>query len=219
MEETAGEKWVDSAFFEIVGSNPVYSFEGAGPKRLLIMSGLPLSGKTFFINRMNRFRPGRFQQVNSHTVRPVVVRHMGRKKPAYDTEEHIATFAVCNRLLLLILKNGWSVIADATNLKEKYRAWAVDAGKRTGAEMLTVFMQVTDATAESRLRERVSESSATYDTYLQLKYDLEPVTACSTPYLVVDSEVDISPHVNGVAKWLCGEANTVNGAVSPKAYS
>jgi predicted kinase len=216
MEEAAGVKSIDSVFFEIVGSNPVYSFEGSGPKRLVVMSGLPLSGKTYFVNKMNRFRPGKFQQVNSHTVRPVVVKYMGRRKPAYDLPEHLATFEVCRRLLLLILKNGWPVIADATNLSEKYRAWALDAGRKSGAEILTVFMEVTDGTAQNRFREKVSESSATYETYMQLKSEAEPTNLCSTNYLVVNSEADISPHAAETAKWLCGESDTVPAAVAPK---
>jgi predicted kinase len=216
MVEDAGEKIIESAYTEIVASNPVYSFEGTGPKRLLIMSGLPLSGKTFFVNKMNRFRPGKFQQINSHSVRPIVVKHMGRKNPVYDVPEHHATFEVSHRLLLTILNNGWPVIADATNLKEKYRAWAVDAGRKAGAEILTVFMHVTDETAQTRLNERVSESSATFNTYQQLKYDLEPVSQCSTPYVIVNSEVDISPHVNEVSRWLCGESPVLRGAVQPK---
>jgi len=216
MAEDAGEKIIESAFNEIVASNPVYTFEGTGPKRLLIMSGLPLSGKTFFVNKMNRFRPGKFQQINSHSIRPIVVKYMGRKNPVYDVPEHHATFEVAHRLLLTILNNGWPVIADATNLKEKYRAWAVEAGKKAGAEVLTLFMQVTDDTAWTRLNERISESSATFTTYQQLKYDLEPVSQCSTLYLVVDSEVDISPHVNEVSRWLCGESPDLRGAVQPK---
>ena len=198
----------------MVDSNPVFSFEGTGPKRLLIMAGLPLSGKTFFVNMMNRVRPGKFQQINSHTTRPVVAQFMGRKRPVYDTAEHRATFEVTHRLVLRVLKNGWPVIADATNLSEKYRAWAVDAGKAAGAEILIVFMQVTDTTAKTRLYERTSGSSATFETYEQLKLDLEPIDRCSAPYLVVNSEVDISPHVTDVAKWLCGESDSVSGVRS-----
>ena len=210
------EDIVLGALKEILDSSPVYPFQGEGPKRLLIMSGLPLSGKTYFVNELNKKRPGRFQQINSHTTRPVVCRHMGRKRPVYDKKESEITFEVAHRLLLKVLENGWPVIADATNLKEKYRAWAIDAGKKASAETLCVFMQVSDETAQRRLSERTSNSSATYETYQQLKYEMESVSRCSVPYLMIDSEVDISPHVDNVAKWLCGEIDGISGIKHPK---
>jgi predicted kinase len=214
VDET--ESIAAAAFQDIIDSNPVYSFEGSGPKRLLIMSGLPLSGKTYFVNMMNHIRPGKFQQINSHTTRPVAVKFMGRKRPTYDKTEHRITFEVAHRLMQRVLLNNWPVIADATNLSERYRAWAVDAGREASAEMLLVFMQVSDETANKRLNERTSESSATFSTYQQLKYDLESFDKCSVPYLIIDSEVDISPHAGTVAKWLCGELDAIPNVRYPK---
>jgi len=210
------EEIINSAYQEIVESSPVYSFKGEGPKRLLIMSGLPLSGKTYFVNELNKKRPGKFQQINSHNTRPVAVKHLGRKRPKYDKKESQTTFAVTHKLLVQVLRNGWPVIADATNLKEKYRAWAVDAGKKVGAEILVIFMQVTDEVAKRRLSERVSKSSATYETYEKLKYELESTSECSVPYIIINSEVDVSPHIDNAAKWLCGELDVMPGIRQPK---
>ena len=211
-----GEEIINGAFQEIVESSPVYSFPGDGPKRLLIMSGLPLSGKTYFVNELNKKRPGKFQQINSHNTRPVAVKYLGRKRPIYDKKESQTTFAIIHKLVIQVLQNGWPVIADATNLKEKYRAWAVDAGKKADAEILVIFMQVTDDVAQRRLSERTSKSSATYETYEKLKYELEPTSECSVPYLIINSEVDVIPHIDNVAKWLSGELDAVPGVKQPK---
>ena len=210
------EDIINGAFQEIVDSNPAYSLQGDGPKRLLIMSGLPLSGKTYFVNELNKKRPDKFQLINSHNTRPVAVRHLGRKRPKYDKKESQTTFEVTHKLLIQVLQNGWPVIADATNLKEKYRAWAVDAGRKVGAEMLVIFMQVTDDVARRRLSERTSKSSATFETYEKLKYELEFTSKCSVPYLIINSEVDVIPHIDNVAKWLSGETDAVPGVKQPK---
>ena len=49
-----------------------------------------------------------------------------------------------------------------------------------------------------------------------MKYEIEPIQKSSVPYLIVDSEVDISPHVDNVAKWLCGELEVIPGTKQPK---
>ncbi len=207
---------VEATFQEIVESSPVFDFKGEGPKRLLIMSGLPLSGKTYFVNHLNKRKPGRFQQINSHDTRPIVVKHLGRKRPKYDKTEHQLTFEVTSKLVEKVLNNDWPVIADATNLKEKYRAWAVEAGRKADAEMMTVFMQVTDEIAQQRISERTTKSSATYETYQQLKYELEPVSRCTVPYIVIDSGVDISPYINNVVRWLSGEIDSMPNVIQPR---
>ena len=92
----------------------------------------------------------------------------------------------------------------------------MEAGKKAGAEILALFLTVTDETAKSRLIDRVSKSSATYETYEKMKYELEPPHKSTVPYLVVDSEVDISPQVDKVAKWLSGEIDSIPGVKQPK---
>ncbi len=206
---------IADSFEEIVRFNPSFSQEGQGPRRLLVMSGLPLSGKTYFVKRAMKKWSGRFLRVNSHDIRPVVVKKLGRKRPIYDKKEHVATFEAAHLLVKKGLEMSWPVIADATNLKEEYREWAISAGDLAGAETLVVFLQVSEDGARKRLKERTSSSSATFDTFQRLKYEMESPDRCSKPYIVIDSEVDIRPHITNISKWLSGELDKIPNVKHP----
>ena len=202
---------VERSVEEIIQNNSMFQKEGTGPKRLLVMAGLPLSGKSYFVQHVTRKRKDRFFIITSHLTRPIVAKHLGHKRPKYDKNEHLATFEAAGQLVKKALELNWPVIADATNLKETYRAWAIDAGRSANAEILVVFMEVTEEAARKRLHSRTSDSSATFEVFQALKYEVEPYHKCSTPFIVINSETDITPHASNVAKWLAGEKEAVPG--------
>ena len=142
---------------------------------------------------------------------------MGRAEPVYDRSEHILVFRVGEMLISGALANGWSVIADATNLTEQNRQWGVRPANEMGCPVLVAFLETSLETAMERSREKERDgSAATPAVYALLNYEREPVEKCGTPYLVINSEVDMKPWADALAKWLSGYAETVRGTVMPR---
>jgi len=205
-----------AALQQIVEGNAQLRQDGPGPCRVLVMSGLPLSGKSHIVDLILGSAPGRFLLVRSDEVRPYVANSLGRQRPSYDAIEHVTTFMAASEVVRLGLTLNWPVIADATNLREEFRRWAYGPADAFKAPVLVAFMQVTDETALARLSERDRDgSAATFAVYRKLSYEAEPVDRCTKPYVVIDSDGDMRPHAKALAEWLSGSADAVPGQKNP----
>lgn len=201
-----------AALLSIIEENEQLQQDGPGPARVMVMSGPPLSGKSHIVNLMEKRAPGSFLRVRSDEIRPYVSRSLGHQRPAYDDIEHATTFIVASEVIRAGLSMNWPVVADATNLREEFRTWAYIPADDLKAEVLVVFLQVTDEMALSRLSERDrSGSAATYNIYLKLKYEMEPIERCSRPFVVINTDGDMRPHAKNLVDWLTGKSDTVPG--------
>ncbi|MFO7618220.1 MAG: ATP-binding protein [Thermoplasmata archaeon] len=201
-----------AALLRIIEDNEQLQQDGPGPARVLVMSGPPLSGKSYLVGLIEKRVPGSFILVRSDEVRPIVSKCLGRQRPAYDAIEHAATFIVASEFIRAGLSMNWPVIADATNPKEELRRWAYQPADDLKASVIVVFMEVTDKIAISRLTERDRDgSAATYSIYMKLKCEMEPIDRCTKPYVVINSDGDLRPYAKDLANWLTGKADTVPG--------
>ena len=80
-----------------------------GPPFLVILSGLPGTGKSYFANRLT-------SHINSVIVGSDRTRKLLISKPVYSKSEHSRIFAVCHRLIEDFLSEGYVTIFEATNL-------------------------------------------------------------------------------------------------------
>ena len=207
---------VEKAFVDITGNEPIYLRKAFGPKRLLIMSGLPFSGKSHLSTQISGNLNNKVVLVRSDSIRPVIASIMGRNEPLYDNEEHVNTFALGGMLLEYGLGRGLPAIADATNLKDEYRKWALGAAEKAGAEHLVVFLRLDVNTAVGRaLKGSKYDSAADGGVYNMLKRENEPIEKCTTPYLVLEAGKDMKKPAKMLTKWLAGEINDVPGRVIP----
>ena len=207
-----GDKQAKNALSIIIEGCAQLQEDGSGPSRVLVMSGAPLSGKSHLVNLIEKRVPGSFLLVRSDDVRPVVSKCLGRKRPAYDDIEHVTTFIVAGEVIRTGLTLNWPIIVDATNLKEDFRRWAYDAADDLKAEVVVVFMEVTDEVALARLSERSRHgSAATLHVYMKLKYEMGPIRKCTRPYVIINSEGDLRPYAKSLANWLTGKADTIPG--------
>ncbi len=201
-----------AALLRIIEENEQLQQDGPGPSRVLVMSGAPLSGKSHLVDLINKRVPGSFLLVRSDEVRPVVAKCLGRQRPAYDAIEHATTFIVASEVIRAGLSMNWPVIVDATNLTEEFRRWAYQPSEDLKANVIVAFMQVTDEVAKGRLFERDRDgSAATFNVYMKLKYEMEPIEKCSKPYVVYESDCDMRPYAKDMANWITGKADTVPG--------
>ncbi len=207
---------VENAFAEITGQENLYQKKGFDIPRILVMSGLPFSGKSYLANHILEAASKDIVLVKSDRIRPIVARHMGRDHPIYELEEHQHTFALGHELCKKGLEMGHPVIADATNLTNQYREWATGAGQTSESGTLIAFLSIDVSVAIDRaMMGAQNESQANPAVYKMLKKEWEPMSQCTTPYVVVESAGDISEISEMLAKWLCGEKSKVAGTITP----
>ena len=75
---------------------------------LVILSGLPGTGKSYFANQLTR-------HIKSVIVESDRIRKLLLSKPIYSKSEHARIFAICHRLAEDALSQGYVTIFDATN--------------------------------------------------------------------------------------------------------
>ena len=210
------EDIVEKAFGEVTAGQIFFNAKGKGQPRLLIMSGLPMSGKSYLSNMISEKMQGKVCIVRTDSIRPTVAKLMGRDQPMYTKNEHALVFGLGNRLIAAALDNGWSVIADATNLTDQYRKWAYDAGANRARQTLVAFLDIPLEIAMERVKEKDRDgSAATPAVYALMRFDKEPIDRCSNAYVVINSEVDIRPWADVLAKWLSAGIENVAGTVMP----
>lgn len=163
---------------------------------LVILSGLPGTGKSYFANCLK----GRlsFLTVGSDRMRKTLV-----PEPKYKRSEHIRVFAACHRLIEELLGEGYRVIFDATNLTEGFRRPVYELSARAGSPCCVVGFTAPDTLVRERLRRRSDGqfpddySDADWRVYGRLRPGQEPI---QHPHIRVDSSADTAPAVDQVLR-------------------
>lgn len=167
---------------------------------LVVLSGLPASGKSHLAREITRRQP--FAVLESDSLRKALV-----KRPSYSQQESARLFAACHALLEDLLSRGVPCLFDATNLKEAYRRPLYDIAERTGARLLIVEVCAADDVISRRLEARLrsanpeDRSDATPDVYESMRREAEPI---EREHIVVDASAEISPAVDEVLQHLSG---------------
>jgi len=92
-------KVVKAAFDELTADSKFHKDNGKGHPRLLVMSGLPMSGKSYLSNLISEKLDGNICIVRSDSIRPTVAKHMGLREPIYTKEEHAHVFDLGHNLI------------------------------------------------------------------------------------------------------------------------
>lgn len=165
-----------------------------GRPALVVLSGLPGSGKSHLAREIARRQPVAI--LESDALRKALV-----KRPTYSQKESGRLFAACQTLLEDLLSAGVPVLLDATNLKEMHRRPLYRIAERTGAHLLLVDVRAGEDVVRRRLAHRGSadnpwdRSDATLDVYESMRREAEPI---ERKHLTVDTSVDIGPAVDGI---------------------
>jgi len=167
---------------------------------LLVLSGLPASGKSHLAREISRRHP--FAILESDALRKALV-----KRPTYSQQESARVFAACHALLEDLLSRGVPCLFDATNLKEAHRRPLYEIAERTGARLLIVEVRAADDVISRRLDARLrsedpkDRSEATREVYESMRRDAEPI---ERQHLIVDASTEIGPAVEEVLRQLSG---------------
>ena len=114
---------------------------------LIIMSGLPGSGKSYLSQRVAQQLPA--VVIQSDQVRKVLFPH-----PDYSAEESATVHRVCREVLGRLLRRGKRVVFDATNLVEFQREILYSLAEHCGAGLLIVRTVAPEEMIRKRLEQR-----------------------------------------------------------------
>ena len=168
-----------------------------GSPKLLMLAGLPGAGKSFFAREVASLRP--FLTLESDRLRKSLL-----PQPQYTPEEHRRVFRACHRLLAELLRQGYPLIFDATNLTERNRRPIYAIARKCGAPFAIAVVTAPSEIVRQRLREREAGldpetwSDAGWDIHSRMAPAWQPV---KRPHISVDTSKDISHALQQVLEW------------------
>ena len=160
---------------------------------LVLLSGLPGTGKTTFAARLA-------SRLDARVLESDRVRRELFPKRRYTGKENAAVFATVRERAEAALERGRDVIVDATNLRERDRSGFRELAGRQEARVVAVRLTAPEGTVRKRLsqpREGVSEADVRV--YERMRGQDEPFTE---PCVQVDSRYCVEPSV-ALAASLC----------------
>lgn len=163
---------------------------------LVIVSGLPGTGKSYFSRKLA-------EQLPSVIVESDALRKKLFPVPVYSAEESQRLFAACYRLIEELLGSSISVILDATNLVEYHREFLYRIAERLKVKLIIVWVQAPKELVRQRLRGRsegsdpLDKSDADWSIYQRMRTRVERIRR---NYFSVDTSRDISPVINRIVR-------------------
>lgn len=158
---------------------------------LILLSGLPGTGKTTFARRLAELLP--FEHVESDAIRRSLA-----EPPTYSSDESGVVFRKAEDLAAHALGEGRHALIDATNLSNRDRKRFFRLADRTGATFVAVRLTAPDAVIRERLaKPREGWSQADLAVYELMRGRGQPFPM---PALVVDTRFDVRPAIELVVR-------------------
>lgn len=164
---------------------------GDAPPVLILLSGLPGSGKTTFAKELATRLP--FEHIESDAIRLAM-----RPVPTYSFAESGAVFARADAAARKALACGRHALIDATNLTNRDRKRFF----RIAADLQVRIIPVRLTAPESVIRERLEQprsgfSQAGVDVFERMRVRPQPF---SLPVVVADSRFPFTPAIDLVLR-------------------
>ncbi len=161
---------------------------------LVVVSGLPGTGKSHFCGRLAERTP--LAVLESDALRKLLF-----PTPSYGAEESSRLFQAIHRLIEQLLRKGISLVLDATNLSERYREYLYSITERLRARLVLVRVEAPPEVVQARLRRRLEEpegkSEADWTVYQKMRTSVE---AIHRRHFVVDTSRDITLVIDKIVK-------------------
>jgi len=161
---------------------------------LVVVSGLPGTGKSYFCRRLAERLP-------SVTLESDALRRVLFSLPSYSLTESARLFKTIRLLIEKLLKKGVSLILDATNLSERYREYFYSIAGRLEVKLILVRVEAPPSVVKERLRARLKnlegKSDADWEVYLKMKPSVEKI---ARKHYAVDTSRDIAPVLDKIMR-------------------
>ncbi len=162
----------------------------------VVVSGLPGTGKSYFCAKLGERLP--FVILESDALRKALF-----SPPSYSPEESARLFRVLHLLIERLLKKGFPLILDATNLSERDRERLYNIADRFDTRLILVRVEAPPALVYQRLKARSNggnsgnNSDADWEVYRKMKPSVQKI---SRRHYAVDSSRDIAPVLDKVVR-------------------
>lgn len=170
--------------------------EPAAQPCLIVISGLPGTGKSYFSRKLAERLP--VVVLESDSLRKTL-----HAEPTYSAEESAYLFQICYRLIEELLKKGLPVLLDATNLREYHRERIYHIAERLQAKLILVRVEAPPEVVRQRLQERREKkpaenySDADWEVYQRMKLSMERMRR---QHFAVNTSRDIGPVIDKIVR-------------------
>ena len=174
-----------------------------GHPALILLSGLPGSGKSRFCRELVEVTPS-LVVLESDALRAILFPH-----PTHGESENARLFPALHRLLERLLRKGHHVAVDATNLRRRNRRMLYDIAERIGSLLLIIEMTAPEDVIRDRLAQRAANlnsgrqtddrSTADMGVYTRMQQGAQPIRR---NHITVDTSQDIGPALTEIASQL-----------------
>jgi predicted kinase len=173
---------------------------------LIVVSGLPGSGKSYFCRRL----AARISLPSTHSPSPPfpilesdTLRRLLFPTPSYSRGESERLFRSCHILIEDLLRRGISLILDATNLIEHHREHLYRIADRVRAKLIIVRVEAPPELVQQRLQNRLvgldpeDKSEADLVVYRRMSTAAQRI---SRSHFAVDTSREISPIIDKIVR-------------------
>lgn len=173
-----------------------YTDASAARPFLLMLSGLPGTGKSYLARRLS-------ERLRAPVIESDMVRKTLFPQPSYSADESAVVHWVSRLLIKKLLARGVPVILDATNLIESQRELIYRLAEQAEARLVIVQIVAPPEVVRERLERRLVQrepediSDATWGVYRRMAERQQPIRR---PHLVVDTSEDIEPALEKIIR-------------------
>jgi predicted kinase len=170
--------------------------EAEAQPTIIVVSGLPGTGKSYFCNRLTERLP--FLILESDALRKQLFPTL-----TYSREESAYLFQTIYQMIEDLLKRGIPVILDATNLEERGRERLYNIAEKADARLILINVKAPPELVEKRLNKRAEgknvqdKSDADWAIYKKMETTAEKI---KRNHFTVDTSRDITPVIDKVVR-------------------
>jgi len=170
--------------------------EPAANPVFVLVCGLPGAGKSYFSRHLA-------EKIQGVIVESDAMRTMLWQSPTHSARESNYLFSAIYLLIEELLRDGITVIHDATNLVEQHRERLYRICERIGVKIIVVWVEAPRAVILERLRGRamgvdpMDSSEADWSVYEKMKTRVERIRR---NYYAVDTSRSIEPVINKIVR-------------------
>ena len=163
---------------------------------LVLLSGLPGTGKSFFARHL-------VERLPLLVIETDLLRKALFGEPRHTPGESARLFAACHQLTYELLSQGVPILFDATNLQESHREPLYRITQISGAKLILVRTEASPQMVRKRLQQRQQEtaqedhSSADWQVYQRMRLSADPIRR---QHFVVDTSRDMTPVVDKIVR-------------------